>query len=529
MRLDEKLQAALEQQLGNHVSGTIIKRGWSYYKGGYVQNAKETVHHTLTGIVRGTDLYAVVMDAEHFGYSTCTCPFNDYCKHMVAVYFQYYAEVGGGEAAAERSYFRMLGLVPASEVAKREEPAPDQTGIQIFPGKEGTALEWLGWMEKEYGESWKKCRHSLHALQPVLSSLKGLSKDWEPPQRRLHWATAIMFVLEQAELAINTVDSFSRYYHEMSFLRMAEPWVEHLNTLAGELDPLDMGDGEQAWSDDLVERMRQRALDTDRQLFEWGNMYLAFCEKLSVDPNWHQRELESLLAELDKAPEGERNESFLHAAIGMLYFVKGEDEKSIHSFSQGAFERIQKLIYPCVAQRMEAKQWDLVDRWMSFLYECVYQNRNARNIGPFMALCRRADEDRPELPTWFSYMTELLPYSYSELSEHWLSLQRYEDWADLQMFIGVKAEEIDAAAAREVAKGAPQVLLPLYHQSVDSAIASRNRQGYRLAVKQLKKLEKLYKSMKETAKWESYLLELVTKNQRLRALQEELWKGKIIT
>ncbi|MFF2888450.1 SWIM zinc finger domain-containing protein [Paenibacillus sp. NPDC057967] len=529
MRLDEKLHAAFEQQLGNHVSGTIIKRGWSYYKDGHVQNAKETVHDTLTGIVRGSDLYAVVMDAEHFGYSTCTCPFNGYCKHMVAVYFQYCAEVLGGDSAAEQSYFRLLGLVPASVLAKRGNPDQLQEDSYSHPGEDGTAMEWYAWMEAEYGDTWKKCRHSLHALQPVLSGLKGLSKDWEPSRRRLHWSTAILFVLEQAERAINTVDSFSRYYHEMSFLRMAEPWIEHLHTLSGELQPASMSDAEQAWCDELIGRMKARALMTDRQLFEWGHMYLAFCEKLSADLAWHKRELDSLLSELGMPSPSERNDSFLHAAVGMLYFLRGEDEQSIHYFAQGAFERIQKLIYPCVAQRMEAGQWDLVERWMSFLNERVYQNRNARNIGPFMALCRRADEDRPELPVWNGYMTELLPYSYSELSEHWLSLQRYEDWTDLQMFLGVKAEEIDAAAMREVAKAAPHVLLPLYHQSVDSAIASRNRQGYRLAVKQLKKLEKLYKSIKETAKWDAYLTELVTKNQRLRALQEELWKGKIIT
>lgn len=528
MRLDEKLHAAFEQQLDNHVSSVIIKRGWSYYKNGHVQNAKETVHNTLTGIVRGTDLYAVVMDADHFGYSRCTCPFDNFCKHMVAVYFQYCEHEGGGKAAAEQSYFRLLGLAPASELTKREGSVPQQEESRSHPGQEGTATEWLAWMEAEHGETWRKCRHSLHALQPVLSSLKGLSRDWDKSRQRLHWSTAILFVLEQGERAINTVDSFSRYYHEMSFLRMAEPWIEHLNTLAGELVPASMSDEEQAWCDDLIDLLKRRAFISERQLFEWGYMYLSFSEKLSADPRWHQRELKSLLAELE-VPNEERNESFLHAAIGMMYFRNGEDEQAIGYFSQGTFERIQKLIYPCVAQRMEAGQWELADRWMSFLFERVYQNRNARNIGPFMVLCRRADTDRPEQSVWTGYMTELLPYSYTELSEHWLSLQRYEDWADLQMFIGVKAEEMDTSAVREVAKAAPHVLLPLYHQSIDGAVGSRNRQGYRLAVKQLKKLERLYKSMKETAKWEVYLMELVTNNQRLRAFQEELRKGKIIT
>lgn len=530
----------LERRIGTELAAPLIKRGYGYYQESRVQSSQTTVHQTLMGVVRGSDLYAVVMDADHFGYSTCTCPFDGFCKHMAAVFFQYYAEERG-RSAAEQAYFRMLGLTRASEIAVQLPPAPQPSGTiapsaepadayhQPNPGERGTAEQWLEWMEAAYGETWKKCRHSLHALQPVLSGLKGLSRDWDKPIQRLHWSTAILFVLEQSERAITTVDSFSRYYHEMSFIRMAEPWIEHLQTLIGELEPLSMSEEELAFSDSIIGFAKRRALMSERQLFEWGYLYLAFCERFSERGEWFRKEKMSLLSELE-APETEgRDESFLYSALGMLFFFEGDDARSIDSFAQGAFERVQKLIYPCVAQRMETGNWEWTERWMSFLYEKVYENRSARSIGPFMALCRRADEDRPDLPVWTTYMTELLPYSYAELSEHWLSVKRYEDWADLQLFVGVKPEEIDTPELREVAKTAPNTLLPLYHQSIEAAIATRNRQGYRLAVKQLKKLEKLYKGTKETGKWDNYLAELVAKHQRLRALQEELWKGKIVT
>ncbi|WP_162848468.1 SWIM zinc finger family protein [Paenibacillus nanensis] len=529
MSFDTKLLAALEQQLGQYIPASILKRGWSYYQGGHVQSSQATVHQTLMGVVRGGDLYAVVIDADHFHYSTCTCPYDGLCKHMAAVFFHYYAEAYGGERSAEQAYFRMLGLTPARTIVSQEAaPAPD-AGILRHPGEEGTAEEWREWMEAEYGETWRKCRHSLHALQPVLSALKGLSRDWEKPLQRLHWSTAIIFIMEQSERAITTVDSFSRYYHEMSFLRMAEPWVEHVYTLISELEPESMSESELAWSRSLTEIAKERAIRPERQLFEWDTLYLAFCEKLSQLKEWYRQEKLALLESLNTPAVDERNDTFLYAALGMLAYFEGDDEHAISYFSQAAFERVQKLIYPCVAQRMEAGNWEWAERWMAFLYERVYSNRNARNIGPFMTLCRRADEDRPELPVWTAYMMELLPYSYAELSEHWLHMKRYDDWADLQLFVGVRPEELDTPELREVAKTAPHVLLPLYHQSIEAAIGSRNRQGYRLAVKNLKKLERLYKTAKETEKWESYLAELLAKYQRLRALQEELWKGKIVT
>lgn len=530
MSFDTKLLAALEQRLGQYISAPIMKRGWNYYQEGNVQSSQATVHQTLMGVVRGSDLYAVVMDADHFMYSTCTCPYDGFCKHMAAVFFHYYSEAYGGERAAEQAYFRMLGLTPARSIVRQETASASDTDVVHHPGDQSTAEEWLEWMENTHGDTWRKCRHSLHALQPVLSSLKGLSRDWEKKVQRLHWTTAILFVMEQAERAITTVDSFSRYYHEMSFLRMAEPWVEHALTLISELEPEQMDEAELSWSNSLVEMVKQRALKAERQLFEWEHLYLAFCERMSLLQEWYRQEKSSLLAELHTPAAFERNDSFLYAALGMLCFFEGDDEQSIHYFSQGAFERVQKLIYPCVAQRIEAGEWEWVERWMAFLYERVYNNRSARSIGPFMTLCRRADEDRPELPVWTAYMTELLPYSYSELSEHWLHMKRYDDWADLQLFVGAGPEDfVDSPELREIAKTAPHVLLPLYHQSIETAIGTRNRQGYRLAVKQLKKLERLYKAAKETAKWDSYLAEFMTKHQRLRALQEELWKGKIVT
>ncbi|MHA6483261.1 SWIM zinc finger family protein [Paenibacillus sp. strain BS8-2] len=528
MVLFDKDSDRLEKELKANMGSVVFKRGWSYYKEGRVRNVKDTTDDILTGIVQGTELYAVVIDTDQIRYSTCTCPVSKYCKHMAAVYFYYIALQQSAEAA-EATYFRLLGIAPASRLAK---PA-QADGVHIpkpigatDPGMEGTTAEWFQWMEAEYGDSYLKCRHSLHALQPVLSGLKGLAREWEKPLQKLHWFTSIMFAMEQAERAIMTVDSFSRYYHEMSFLRMAEPWLEQGYELLFELDTDQMSEQEWERASALADRSKQWAMLTESQMFDWPMLYLSFCQVLSRRREWFEAELSALLDASERQDE-ELDTSFLHAAAGMFYYLDGDDLTSIAQFKLSSFEKTQKLMYPCVAQRMESGNWEAAEAWMSYLFEKVHAARNARNIGPFMTLCRRAEEDRPESPIWSTYMIELLPYSYSDLSEHWLSVKRYEDWADLQMLMGAKAEELDAAGLREVAKLSPESLLPLYHQSVESNIATRNRQGYRIAVKGIKKLEKIYKTLKQTEKWEAYLAGLNTKYQRLRALQEELWKGKV--
>lgn len=341
MRLLEKLHSVLEQQLSDYISSPIIKRGWSYYKNGQVQNVQATVHSTLTGVVKGSELYAVVIDAEHLRYSNCTCLYDGLCKHIVALYLQYCSEHKGGPEGAEQCYFRLLGLSPARNLVKAED-GTERTESLMPPNESDTLEDWLTWMEAEHGETWKKCRHSLHPLQPLLSSLKGLAKDWQKPLQRLHWATVIIFVMEQAERAILTVDSFSRYYHEMSFIRMAEPWVEHCNTLVSDLEPTEMSQQELDWSDGLVVHIKGRALLTEKQLFDWSILYLSFCEKLSVNREWYERELSRLLLELQLPKDESRNVSFIHIAAGKMYFFDHKDDQSIEHFVLGSFERSQK-------------------------------------------------------------------------------------------------------------------------------------------------------------------------------------------
>jgi uncharacterized Zn finger protein len=535
-RLMEQLGEALAQQLTEQDAAVILKRGWQYYTDGQVNSVNAGGHDQIYGVVQGSDLYAVILDGGQFRYSSCTCPYPGFCKHMAAVYLQY-VQQQGGHVQAERAYFRLLGLKMAGTlVSKQQQPqqvppiqkAHQEQSAQAQPGEDASAEEWLDWMNRTYGEMWQKCRHSLHALQPVLTSLKSLSRDWPKRLQRLHWSLSIIFVLEQAERAITTVDSFSRYYHEMSFSRMAEPWVEHLYTLISELEPLELDMTEEAWSDRLTALVKARAARGEAQLFDWGYIYLALCEKLSENRSWYERELGSLL-ELTDAEAGGAASSFLHAAIGILYFLDGRDELALEHFAITGFERSQRIMYPCAAQRMEEEKWELVELWMSFLFERVDKVKNARTVGPFLTLCRRADLDRPDLPVWQAYMTQLLPHSFQDLSDHLLDQQRYEDWADLQLLIGASPQDVGAAALRDIGKQAPHVLLPLYHQAVEASIQTRNRQGYKTAVNQLKKLERLYKADKNTERWERFVAGLVQKHQRLRAFQEELWKGKIIT
>ncbi len=77
-------------------------------------------------------------------------------------------------------------------------------------------------------------------------------------------------------------------------------------------------------------------------------------------------------------------------------------------------------------------------------------------------------------------------------------------------------------------KEAPEAALPLYHLATVQAIEERNRKSYRRAVRYLKKLRMLYKRLKRTDEWNAFIIQIANLHSRLRALQEELRKGKLI-
>jgi hypothetical protein len=248
------------------------------------------------------------------------------------------------------------------------------------------------------------------------------------------------------------------------------------------------------------------------------------------DDNWRADErlrLEEQASSADPVEEAKRESHFASIALAALDMFEGCDAEAVARLASAPIEPIEPLVQMYAQTRLTERNWDSFDIWMTFYFERRSKGANSRTLVPFLFLCREADLAQPNNPKWANWMTALLPFSYSSLADHWIEQGRYEEWADLQLLMGMSPDDLDAKDLREAAKSAPQSLLPIFHQAIDDAILARNRQGYKQAVKLMKKLEKLYKALKRTEHWSRYLQSLNDKYYRLRALQEEMAKGNI--
>lgn len=150
-------------------------------------------------------------------------------------------------------------------------------------------------------------------------------------------------------------------------------------------------------------------------------------------------------------------------------------------------------------------------------------------IGQTDKTWKAAAEATDGMEEWMETVRGLLPSSLRYYADYLLEQQDYDRWADVHIAWETNPDDYDPAGVRRVEKAGPRALLPLYHGRVWQAIDTRSRQGYKDAVREMKKLKKLYVRLKIEPQWSQFVARLTVQYGRLRALQEEMRKSGLIT
>ncbi|WP_342553806.1 SWIM zinc finger family protein [Paenibacillus sp. FSL R7-0652] len=172
--------------------------------------------------------------------------------------------------------------------------------------------------------------------------------------------------------------------------------------------------------------------------------------------------------------------------------------------------------------------WPRLAEWLAQLGPLLANRRNSP-LQDYMRLWDTAIQHVPEAEhRMWDTLVGMLPHSRPAYEDAMHSRGQWRRWIDFQLSTGTEPLEFRVAVLQPIEKDAPELLLPFYHQAVERYIGHKNRDGYKAAVKLLKRLSKIYKKMKREEPWEHFITALAVRNSRLRALQEELRKGKLI-
>ncbi len=223
------------------------------------------------------------------------------------------------------------------------------------------------------------------------------------------------------------------------------------------------------------------------------------------------------------------NGLFPYVARAWMRFWLNEDQEAWRLLEAAERHRLKPAqVLRFLRLLKDTGQWSRLEAW---LIHCATE-RIGRSYGSVEEYGRYWDAVVEHLPEaeekmWGAIMS-LLPYSSSLYEEKLLRHGHWRQWVDYQLSLGSDPLDFRAKDLQPVVKEAPEALLPFYHQGVENYLLLKNRDGYKRAVKLLKRLGQIYKKLKREQQWDAYMDSFARRHSRLRALQEELRKGGLI-
>lgn len=542
--MDDMQWNMLIQDVADNFDQKTINRGAPYFRQGRVKQMTLPGPRLVHAVVDGTDRYSVKLNLDFFSLSHCNCPVGGPCKHMFAVLLAY--------ADLQERPVAMLIDAEAFALPKiRKKPTPQnvayQQALQIAEKKKENRAKLKEQAKRiptmsipEWHELFELCSSSLENntrnsqyVKEALDSIHKIKPALPPVLDKLFSLHAHLYVLQQvtqkAEIsgfnygsymlfhthvaASDLQGSFERIFANKSEItRDSEYWPYVLETLTflrkqmlieTQERSYFLNHYDQLWKDWLIPYL------TDGQMFEEELQHLHSAE-------------DELGTELYRSP-------WLLAQSWMHFYLSQDQEawtllKTLSNRFKIQLEHLLGFLYKLV----DAEEWPRLSQWLVVFIPLMEYRRDGLNeyTGIWDIVIEHIPEAEQQM---WEALIQMLPASYSIYEDKLLARGKWQQWMDYQLSSGGEPLNFRATVFAPIEKNAPEVLLPFYHQAVERYVLQKNRDSYKAAVKLLKRLAKIYKKMRKESTWELFFDAFTLRHSRLRALQEELRKGKLIS
>ncbi|MDR4168555.1 SWIM zinc finger family protein [Bacillus nitratireducens] len=495
------------------------------YRSGVVYNV-DFDGYTLSGTVDAEgNVYSVHIPIRNVAESYCDCFAPTQCEHMLAVLL-----------SAASSFGQVGDVLTLFKNNTKPSLPPIRTARQVLQSSAFEEMDYKSWhtyFENEF-ESFKKEQARLTYKQMYF--LMSLFTDFYTKLERkaprviaiheLFKLHAALYCFQKLLEEIQEFEANKLYsYHQpvnvvRLFVDKVESIVRDLKTeaLPAESEPI---------LQETARLTHEVFFSTDAYTQErffiyrhiWGEL-LRTEEQLKEE----ETRIDTKINPLSKA-----------LASSHLLFLNSEDLLAMELLEKQPASVVSLYFY-WLEELLSAMQWDRGKNWLSFTYKqvkkTILEQENTVFIQDivrlFVMMYETYATHTNEQAGLEMILQELLPYSFTNYEQYVLAKKQYRAWAELHLLYGFEAIELLKEPLKDIEKEAPEAALPLYHLAATEAIEERNRKSYRRAVRYLKKLRMLYKRLKRTDEWDAFIIHIANLHSRLRALQEELRKGKLI-
>ncbi|MFS0873786.1 SWIM zinc finger family protein [Paenibacillus xylanilyticus] len=580
MKMDDAQWQQLIREVAEHFNNLTIMRGFQYYKQKRVGSLTFTEQHGIRADVQGSEDYEVTLSIQSLSTSHCTCPVGAACKHMIAVMMSYaellerpvHAIVNAHSSTALKQAPKPVASMSSRSnyVSDQDEDIPHHQYSQI---KE-RALEIAGLEITEWHELFEKClarlgtgtpstayvqeaADELYAIKPKLPA--GMDQLFE-----FHVHLYLMQYCIPARHSTTHTPIYLSYPAQLA-VDSLQKGVEQVLTRPLQFADLSDNKLKQLWKrlEETVTYLRTQMMPETSTLMlftpiyrqvwlNWIVPHAQYQQLLESELNILQ-EIEAQLKETAVNTPGNSGGSVLSVANLTGSSQPGKPGKSpplplvlaqswMHFHLQQDEQAWQRLTSGSTAYGIPAEHllhflhvladesdWKRLGAWLAQLGPLLANRRN-EPLQDYMKLWDTTIEHLPETENhMWDTLVSMLPHSRPAYEDAMHSRGQWRRWIDFQLSTETEPLEFRVAVLQPIEKDAPELLLPFYHQAVERYIGHKNRDGYKAAVKLLKRLSKLYKKLKQEDRWEDFITALAVRNSRLRALQEELRKGKLIS
>ncbi|MGN7416113.1 SWIM zinc finger family protein [Paenibacillus sp. SAF-068] len=586
MRMDDAQWQQLIRQVAEHFNNLTIMRGFQYYKQKRVGPLAYSEQQGISAVVQGSEEYEVTLSMQSLSTSHCTCPVSSVCKHMTAVLMSYaeqlerpvHAIVNAHSSTALKQTTKPLGAmsagrsnyadadeqqdmdIPGNHYSQIKERATELAELEISEWHElfhsclrrlGTGTASTSYVQEATDE--------LYAIKPRLTA--AMDRLFE-----LHVQLHLMrFCVPPARNSITHTPVYLSYPAQLAvdaLLKDIERIFNHPLDLSGQKG----NQLEQHWN-----RLTETSAYLRKQMMpETASMMFFTPIYRQLWMNWIVPELQgsqdrlnseqAILNDIERgiiaaSAPSQSGESVLGggapgnggsndrpsravtlplplvlAQSWMHFHLRQDDEawqRLVHGGSAYGFPPEHLLHFLHVLA--DSAEWKRLGDWLVQLGPLLSNRRNTP-LNDYMHLWDTAIQHLPDAENrMWDTLVSMLPHSRPAYEDAMHSRSQWRRWIDFQLSTGTEPLEFRVAVLQPIEKDAPELLLPFYHQAVERYIGHKNRDGYKAAVKLLKRLSKIYKKLKQEAHWEQFITTLAVRNSRLRALQEELRKGKLIS
>ncbi|MBP1965196.1 hypothetical protein [Paenibacillus aceris] len=398
------------------------------------------------------------------------------------------------------------------------------------PKEAGTCVEWVSYFDKQYANAKVYNAFSVEELyMRAWGQLNQLADEWEPTIRGIYDIQVVLYLIQLCDALAEAKSGMYDFFYNAGyyFSKIAKHSHEQLTSVLREID---MEKAQKKYPEHLKDLASyvavQAAKESEDSNTKWSETSKLLWSGLLNEKSLVADELARLRQIAADRGRDKRTREAAVVALAHFDILAGEDENAWDRVTTGFDEIKSQDWFGYLSTFVKERQWGRLLKWLRWLRPIIQQEA-LHHADEYLDFWREAaayvdiDKEHREV------MIGLLPASYGHYARFLLDKEEFQSWADLILALHVSPEYLDSAVLKKVERADVRVLLPIYHYAVEESIQYKNRDGYKQAVKLLKKLAAAYKKLKQTPRFEAYLVQLIKQYSRYRAFLEELRKGKL--